>query len=209
MPHVAEPGWLTIALAVEASLRIGRARVGLVGTFLAMEVALRIAPWTIAVLVVPILTPEALERRPGLDQRPVHREMVARQQPLYPRLGQDGLQKLRRDLTFQQPIPVLGEARMVPRQIVHTQSHKPAEKQVEVYPLHQLTLRPDAVERLQQHGPKQSFRRDRWPPQPRRIKHRKLAVERRKRLVRYLPDHPQRMAPTNPCLKVNIRKQRS
>jgi hypothetical protein len=55
MPHIAKPGWLPVAVLVEPRLGIGRALVRLVGALLLMEVALRVAAGTLAVIVTSIL----------------------------------------------------------------------------------------------------------------------------------------------------------
>src|SRR5579863_7713260 len=109
MAYVAELGRLTVALLVQLGLGVGRALVRLVRALLLVEAAFRIASGSLLIVVAAILLAEALERCPSLDQRAVHREVLARQKLLYPRLGQDCVQELRGDLTFQKPLPVLGE----------------------------------------------------------------------------------------------------
>ena len=109
MPHVAKLGRLPVPLLVKPGFRVGRALVRLVGTLLLVEVALGVAAWTLAVVVASILPAEALERGPRLDQRAVHREVIARQQPLDLRLRQHRRQELGGDLSFQQPVAVLRE----------------------------------------------------------------------------------------------------
>jgi hypothetical protein len=209
MPHVAELGRLAVALLVKPRVRIRQAAVCLVRALLLVEVPLGIAARSRAVIVAAILAPEALDRRPGLQQRAVHREVIARQQPLHFRLGHHRRQELRRDLALQQPVAVLREARMVPSRVVHPQPHEPAEQKVELHPLHQLALRPDAVKRLQQHRPKQSLRRDRWTAKPHRVQHRKVFRQVGQGRVRDRPDRAQWVVRPNPCLKVNIAEQRT
>lgn len=51
MTHTAELGRLAVALLVEPRLRIGRARMGLVGSLLLVEAALGIASSTVLVFV--------------------------------------------------------------------------------------------------------------------------------------------------------------
>src|SRR6185312_7137349 len=126
MPHVAELCRLTVALLVEPRLGIGRALVRLVAALLLAEAALGVPARSLMVIVVAVLPAEALDRHPRLDQRSVHREVIARQQPLHLRLSQNRRQELRRNLSFQKPIPVLGKARMVPYRIVHTEPDEPA-----------------------------------------------------------------------------------
>ena len=55
---------------------------------------------------------------------------------------------------------VPGEDRRNPHGIVHRQPDKPAEQQVVLDLLHQLALRADVVQHLQQHGAQQLFGRD-------------------------------------------------
>jgi len=59
-------------------------------------------------------------------------------------------QKLGSDLSLQQPVPVLREYRVIPNRIINPQPNEPAKQQVELKPLHQLALRADRVESLQQ-----------------------------------------------------------
>ena len=78
MAHIAQLGWLAVTLPVEPRLRIGRARMGLVGSLLLVEAALGVASRTILVFVAAILLPEALDRSSGFNQRTIHREVIAR-----------------------------------------------------------------------------------------------------------------------------------
>ena len=149
MTEIAELGRLAVALAVELGVRIGGAPMGLVGALLAVEVAFAIAARAVIIIIIaPIRLAEALHRRPGFEQCPVHREVVVGDQPLHLRLSQHGLEELGRDLTFQQPVAVLREGRVVPHRIVHAKPREPAEQKIELNPLHQLTLGPDPIERL-------------------------------------------------------------
>ncbi len=77
MADIAKPGRLTVSLLVEPRLGIGRAGMRLVGALLLVEVAFGVAARPLGVLVAPVLAAEALDRRPRLDQCPVHREMIA------------------------------------------------------------------------------------------------------------------------------------
>ena len=95
---------------------------------------------------------------------------------------------------------------MVPGRIVNADADEPAEQKVVFQPLHQQPLRADRVERLQQHRPQQLLRRDRRPPD-RRIERRKLALQRRQRLVHDRPDRPQRMIPPHPRLQIDVAEQ--
>ena len=73
-------------------------------------------------------------------------------------------QELGRDLALEQPVAVLGEHRHVPHRVVDAQPDEPAEQEIVVQLLHELPLRADRVERLQQQGAQQLLRRDRRPP---------------------------------------------
>src|SRR4051794_8426469 len=53
---------------------------------------------------------------------------------------------------------VLREHRVIPRPIIDTETNEPAEQQIELQPLHQLTFRADRVEGLQQRGTQQLLR---------------------------------------------------
>ena len=105
--------------------------------------------------------------RPGLDQRAADREMIRAGQPLHPRLRKYRAQELGRDVALKQALAVLRERRVIPRRIVNADADKPTKQQVELQPLHQLPLRADRIERLQQHRPQQLLRRDRRPATPR------------------------------------------
>jgi hypothetical protein len=82
-------------------------------------------------------------------------------------MRQHGGEKLDRDITRQQPVAVLGEGRGVPHRVVDAEADEPAEQQVELNPFDQLPFRADRVERLQQKGAQQTFRRDRFPAERR------------------------------------------
>ena len=125
------------------------------------------------------------------------------QQTLHPGVGRHRSQELRRDLAFQLPVAVLGEARMVPARIVDPQAHEAAEQQVELRPLHQLPLRADRIERPQQHRPQQRFRRDRGPTHP-RIEPREVLGQALQRPIGERPDSPQRMIAPNTRLQIHI-----
>ena len=167
--------------------------------------ALRPPPWA-GGSPEPSFGLTALHRGPGLDQRAVDREVIARQKPLHLGLRQHRRQELGRDVALQQPVAVLREHRMIPGCVIDADSDEPAEQQVVFQPLHQKPLRADRIKRLQQHRPQQLLRRDRRPPN-RRIERGKLALQRRQRLVHDRPDRSQRMIPPHPRLQVNVAEQ--
>ncbi len=61
--------------------------------------------------------------------------------------------ELPRHVCFKQPIAVLREHRWNPHRLVHAETDEPAVEQVVVELLHQLPLRADGIERLQQKRP--------------------------------------------------------
>jgi hypothetical protein len=54
-------------------------------------------------------------------------------------------QELGRDVALQQPVAVLGEARVIPDRVVDEETCEPAEQEVEVEPFHQLALRRNRI----------------------------------------------------------------
>src|SRR6476469_9259690 len=101
----------------------------LVGAFLLVEAALAIAAWTRR-LVLAILAPEALHRCPRLDKRAIDREVIVRQELLHLGLVQHRAEELRRHISLQKPLAVLGEYRNVPDRRVHRQPDEPAKQQI-------------------------------------------------------------------------------
>ena len=167
MPHEAELGLLAPPLAVEPRFRVGGRGVRIVRSPLAAEIRLPVAAARIGRRFVAILRLEAFHRRPSFDQRAVDREMIRAEQLLYPRRRQNRAQQLGGDVAFQQAFAVLGKCRVIPRRIVDANADEPAKQEVELEPIHQLPLRADRIERLQEHRSQQLLRRDRRPPHPR------------------------------------------
>ena len=165
VPDEAELRLLAGTFAVQPGVGIGGRGVAVVGPPLAVEVTAAVA---VTVrrrrLARVVLGPEALHRRPRLDQAAVDAEVLAREQaadlPLIQNLGQ----KFGGNVAREQAIPVLRERRMIPDLIVDPEPDEPAEQEVEAQPLHQLALRADRIERLQQERPQQLFGRDRRAP---------------------------------------------
>ena len=186
--HVADEAELRLhagALAVEPRVGVGGRGVGLVRPPLAAEVAVAVPPAGRR-LAGAVLRPEALHAGPGLDQRAVDAEVLARQQPPHLRPVEQRRQELGRDVALEQPVAVLGEGRVVPDRIVDAEPDEPAEQEVEVEPLHQLPLRADRVEGLQQQRPQQLLGRDRGPAE-RRVE---LGEDRRQLDQRRVDDRP-------------------
>ena len=67
------------------------------------------------------------------------------------------------DIAIEQPIPVLAEYGRIPHRIIHRQTDEPAEQQIVVELLHQLSFRAHREERLQQQRPQQTLRWNRRP----------------------------------------------
>ena len=182
----------------------------LVAPLLTAEVDLGIAPAArrrfVTIASIPRL--EALQAGPGFHQRAVDREVLRRQQPLDLGLGQDGRQELGGNLAFEQTVAVLREHRVIPRRIIDPKPDEPAEQQVELQPLHQLTFRADRIEGLQQRGAQQLFRWNRRSAQ-RRIERCKITAQLRQRVIGNLADRPQRMVLRHPHLQIDVGKQRS
>src|SRR5882762_1286199 len=84
------------------------------------------------------------------DHFSVDGKVVVRKQgahvPMSEKLGQE----FARHLGFKQPVAVLREHRRHPNLIIHAETDKPAIEQIVMQLFHQLALRADAVERLQQ-----------------------------------------------------------
>jgi hypothetical protein len=98
-------------------------------------------------LVVVVLLLEALERRPRLDQRPVHREVVGAHQPRLVSLLDDGPQELARRVVNDQPVAVVREDRRHEARLAHVHVEQPAEEQVVVELLAELPLAAHRVQR--------------------------------------------------------------
>jgi hypothetical protein len=160
--HERELGFLAAALAVEPRVRVRARGVGVVRPALAMKIPLAVPAGT-GRRARTVLRLEALRAGPGFDERAVHREVLARQQPLHPALRQHRRKELRRDIAIEQPVAVLGERRGIPNRLVDAQPDEPTEQKVVLDPLDQLTLRPDRVKRLKQQGPDKPLRRNRLP----------------------------------------------
>lgn len=87
--------------------------------------------------------------------------MLGREQWLDLWIAEDRRQEAARDVAFQQAVAIFGEHRHVPHRHVHRQADEPAEQHVVGDLLHQLPLRADREQGLQQQRPQQLLRRDR------------------------------------------------
>ena len=180
---------------------------GRVRALLALEVSLAVAPRPRR-RVAAILAAEALEAGPGLEQRAVHREVLARQQPLHLRQCKQLRQEALRHLAGEQPVAVLAERARVPNRVVHPEPDEPAEQEVELQPLHQLALRAHRVEALHQQRPQQPLGRDARPAQA-RVERFEVRRHRRQHGVHDITDRAQRMVRWYPRLQINIGEQRA
>ena len=172
---------------------------GFVPAFLAVEVR------AIAVARA-VLRPEALVRHPRLDQRAVHREVLVRQQRLHLRVVQKSGHERLEHIALLQPLPVLGERCRVPHRIVRRKPHEPSVEKIVVEMFHQLTLRAQAVEDLEQQRAQQALRRDRWTAFP-DIQHREASAHLLQHSAHQGAHLPQGMLLRNPFLRRNIGKQ--
>ena len=129
---------------------------GRVGAPLAAEVALGVAPGR----RFRVVAPEALYRRPSIDERAVDRKVRVRQQTPNPPAAQSRLKEARRNIDRNHTPAVLRIDRNVPHRRIHLQTDKPVEQQVVVQLLHHLVVRTDGVEGLKQKRPQKPLRRD-------------------------------------------------
>lgn len=208
MTHVTQPGFLPLALAKLLRLGIGGRFMGLVAAPLAMKVPLRIPAPALGRIVRAVLAPHALHRGPSLDQRAVHRKMLVRGQPPIPGLSHDGLEEPAGDVRFQQPVPVLGEGRVVPYRVVHRQAHEPAKQQVVVELLAQQPFAANRVQNLQQRRAKQALRSDRRASVD-RVNGLKIGAQLGQGRVHHLPDRPKRMVLGNPRFRGQVAEKSS
>ena len=65
-------------------------------------------------------------------------------------MTQNGCEELGSDIGAKQPLPVLRERRMIPNGVINAEADEPAEQQIIVDLLHQLTLGTHRVKCLQQ-----------------------------------------------------------
>src|SRR3954467_12686014 len=205
LPHVAELRCLPLGLLVEPCIRIGRRGVRVVAARLTVEVTRAVAPRT-GWLAAAVLGPEALHRRPCLDQRAIHREVLAREPPLDLRASQDRAEEAMRYVALQQPVAVLGEYRHVPNRRLDRQADEPTEEDVVGQLLHQLPLRADREERLKQQGPQQLLGRDRGPS-GQRVELIEVGRQTRQRRVHQQADLAQWMIRRHQRLRVHVAAQ--
>ena len=155
---------LAAALAIQQRLRVGARDVGLPAALLAVEVHFRVAATATPRWVILVAGAVALLRRPRLEERPVHAEVVVRQQPAAAGLRAHRKEELTRDVVRKQARPVLRERRRIERLVADVQVQEPFEQQVVLQPLAELPLAAHREQRDQQAGLEQVLRWDRRPP---------------------------------------------
>ena len=193
MAQVARQRRSGMALAVKPRVRVARR--------LMRRVAARLAAPILggAVVVRAVTTPQALVTRPGLDQRAVHTEVLAREQSS--RIGHlhRGVEQVGGHVVFEESVAVLAEHRVVPHRVLDRQAHEPAKQQVVTDLLHKLPLAAHAVEHLQEHRPDQLLGRDTRPPALHvgLVHRRELGIQLRQGLIDPYPDRPKRVVDRN------------
>jgi hypothetical protein len=123
--------------AIELGVRIGGRGVGGVRARRAAEVRLSIAPArrqrrlvAAGAISRTLGQPEALHRRPRLDQRVVDAEVLARQKSLHSGLSQRGRHEPRGGVAGQKPVAVLQERRVIPNQIINAEPDEPPKQEI-------------------------------------------------------------------------------
>ena len=114
-----ELGFLARAFARQPRLGVGGRLMGIVAALLAMKVNRGIAGVIRRLLTtIPVLALEAFVAGPGLDQRAVDREVLARQQRAHLWQVQHRGHELARNIAVEQPVPILAEHSRIPHWIV-------------------------------------------------------------------------------------------
>ena len=129
--------------------------------------------------------------------------MIGAEQPFHSRLRYHRGQQLGGDVALQKPLAVLRKRRVIPGPIVNADADKPTKQKIELQPLHQLPLRPDRIERMQQHRPQQLLRRNRRAAYS-GIERRELARQLCQRLVHSSADDPKRMVLANSRFEIDV-----
>jgi len=146
----------------------------------------------------------------SLDERAVHAEVLARQQPALLGHLHRGVEQFGDGVMLDQPVAVLAEHRVVPNRVLDGQADEPAEQQVVLDLLDQLPLAAHAVQHLQQHGAHELLRSDaRTIALDVGFVHsREPGVHLRQRVVDPLPDRTQRMLGRHEVLQPDRAEQR-
>src|SRR6516164_3001642 len=120
MRHVTKLERSARAFPVELCVRISCAFVGITQQ--------HFAPASTALLGWFFLLPKALHAGPRLQQCSVNREVLIRQQILFPCLCQYRMEEGLCNIALQKPLPVLAEYRRHPDFLVYFQTYEPPEQ---------------------------------------------------------------------------------
>ncbi len=172
-------------------------------TLFSREIHRCIAPAILRWLAGAILGLETLRRRPGFNQRAIDREVLGRDQSVPLRQTQHLAEEGARHRFVEQAVPILRERTVIPDLVIHIQANKPAIEQVVVNVLHQLPLRPNRVQRLDQTGPQQPLRRNRRAPRL-GVQLFEVRMQRRQKTIYQHPQFAQRMRGRNPLLQGSV-----
>ena len=189
---VAESGFLPRRFLRPPRFGIGRAGVRRVAPFLPFEVHARIARIVTGLFDFPVFGRKTFQARPGLDQRPVHREVRVGEPAAFARQVRDLPAKFLRGLVFQPALLVRAETRMIPHRIGQVEVQKPAEAPIGVDGFHPQRLRAEGEKGLEQFGFEPPFGRNGGPSQFRihRVEQRREFLQGR---IGKGFDRPQRM----------------
>ena len=200
--HVVELGALVLSLAKQLRLRVRRGDMGLVRALLPVPVDPGVSSRARRP-VRAVASAHALDRRPGLDQRAIDAEVLVREQLRLVGLAHHAPQQLSGHLRLDQPVAVLGEARVIPDRLIDRQPHEPAKQQVVIQLLAQQPLASDRVQNLQRRGSHQPLRRDRGAAFT-GVDPIKVPAHARQRLIQQRLDAAQRMCRRHTRLKGHI-----
>ena len=208
LPHEHQLGLLALALTEQARVWIRGALVGRVRALLAMKVDRgipRIVGWLVGDWLV--LGPEALEAGRGFDQRPVHREVLIRQQAESAGRQHDLVKELLRHVMVEEPLTILAERARVEAGFDQIHPQKPAEQLVVLQLLAEGPLTAHGVQTDQQRGLQQPLGGNGWTTVARvhLVERRRQA---RQRFVGKASDRTQRMVLRNPRLQIDERQHR-
>ena len=128
------------------------------------EVALRVPSRTRGRILLVVLGPEALERRPGLQQCAVDGEVLFGEEPSAPGFRQHRLHEPGRDIVLHEPPPVLREGRGIEGGVIEVEVQEPLKEEVVLQPFTELALAADRIERHQKGRLEEVLWRDRRTP---------------------------------------------
>src|ERR1019366_4223919 len=160
---VTELGLFAGALLRQSRFGVGRRLMSRVLAPLAVEVHARIAGIIRRRAIAALLSlgTKALERRPRLDQRPVHRKVLVAGQLQLAGLCNHGTEKLTRYVVLKQARTIAAEAGVVEARLVPVHIQEPPEQKVVIQLLAKHPLATHRIERHQERGFQQPLRRDR------------------------------------------------